>query len=76
MNFASVTKSVGKIQKSITYELSMILIWFVHFWKADYDNLKLVNPFFYYFNEFYFIYFLVSKEYMKNCHCDVHIQSL
>jgi len=39
MNFAGVTKNVGKIQKSITYWLSTILIWFVYFWKVDYDAL-------------------------------------
>jgi hypothetical protein len=32
--------------------------------------------FFYYFNEFYFIYFLIPREYMKNYHCDIHIKSL
>jgi hypothetical protein len=31
---------------------------------------------FYYFNEFYFIYFLVSKKYRKNYDCDLHIRSL
>jgi hypothetical protein len=36
MSFAG----VGKIQKFITYWLSMILIWFVHFWKVDYDSFK------------------------------------
>ncbi len=32
-----------------------------------------MTPFFYYFNEFYYFYFLIFKEYMKNYHCDVHI---
>jgi hypothetical protein len=32
-------------------------------------------PFLYYFNGFYFIYFLVPKEYRENCHYDVHIRS-
>ncbi len=32
-------------------------------------------PFFNYFNGFYFNYFLVPKEYKKNCHYDVHIRS-
>jgi hypothetical protein len=40
MSFASVTKNVGKIQKSITYWLSTILIWFFHFWKVDYDSFR------------------------------------
>jgi hypothetical protein len=40
MSFASVRKNVGKIQKSITYWLSMILIWFFHFWKVDYDSFR------------------------------------
>jgi len=34
-----------------------------------------VSPFFYYFNGCYFIYFPVPNEYMKNCHCDIHIKS-
>jgi hypothetical protein len=40
MSFVSVTKNVGKIQKSITYWLSTNLIWFFHFWKVDYDNFR------------------------------------
>jgi hypothetical protein len=40
MNFVGVTKNVGKIQKSNTYWLFMILIWFFHFWKVDYDSFK------------------------------------
>jgi hypothetical protein len=40
MSFANVTKNVNKTQKSIIYWLSMILIWFVHFWKVDYDSFK------------------------------------
>jgi hypothetical protein len=47
MNFVSVTKNVGKIQKSITYWLSTIFIWFFYFWKIDYDSLRQMNPFFY-----------------------------
>jgi hypothetical protein len=31
-------------------------------------------PFYYYSNGFYFIYFLVLKEYKKNYHCDIHIK--
>jgi hypothetical protein len=46
MSFVSVTKHVGKIQKSITYWLSMILIWFFHFWKVDYESFRYVSPFF------------------------------
>jgi hypothetical protein len=38
MSIAQVTKNVGKIQKSITYWLSTIMIWFFHSWKVDYDN--------------------------------------
>jgi hypothetical protein len=75
MSFTGVTKNVDKIQKSITYWLSTILIWFFHFWKVDYDSFRYVDPFIYYFNEFYFIYFLVLKEYMKNYHYDIHIRS-
>jgi hypothetical protein len=30
---------------------------------------------FYYFNDFHFIYFLVSNIYMKNYDCDIHIRS-
>jgi hypothetical protein len=63
MSFKGVRKSVRKIQKSITYWLSIILICFFHFCKVNYDSFKYMNPFFYYFNEFYFIYFLVFKEY-------------
>jgi len=40
MSFVNVTKSVGKIQKSIIYWLYTILIWFFNFWKVDYDSLK------------------------------------
>jgi hypothetical protein len=40
MSFVGVTKSVGKIQKSIIYWLSMILIWFFHFSKVDYDSFR------------------------------------
>jgi hypothetical protein len=40
MNFVGVTKIVGKIQKSKTYWLSMILILFFHSWKVDYDSFK------------------------------------
>jgi hypothetical protein len=40
MSFVGVTKNVGKIQKSITYWLSTILIWFFHSWKVDYDSFK------------------------------------
>jgi hypothetical protein len=40
MSFVGVTENVGKIQKSITYWLSMILIWLFHFWKVDYDNFR------------------------------------
>jgi hypothetical protein len=40
MSFASVKKSVGKIQKFITYWFSMILIWFVHFLKVNYDSFR------------------------------------
>jgi hypothetical protein len=40
MSFVGVTKNVGKIQKSIIYWLSTILIWFFHSWKFDYDNFK------------------------------------
>jgi hypothetical protein len=43
MSFAGVTKSVGKIQKFITYWLSMILIWFFHFGKVDYDSFRQVG---------------------------------
>jgi hypothetical protein len=28
-----------------------------------------------YFNESYFNYFLLPKEYKKNYHCDIHIRS-
>jgi hypothetical protein len=40
MSFASVTKDVGKIQKSITYWLSTILILIFHSWKVDYDSFR------------------------------------
>jgi hypothetical protein len=40
MSFASVTKNVGKIENSIIYWLSMILIWFFYFWKVDYDSFR------------------------------------
>jgi hypothetical protein len=43
MSFTHVTKNVGKIQKSITYWLSTILIWI---FKVDYDSFKWVSPFF------------------------------
>jgi hypothetical protein len=58
MSFVGLTKSVGKIQKSITYWLSMILILFFHSWKVDYNSFRQVNLFFYYFNEFYLFIFL------------------
>jgi hypothetical protein len=35
---------------------------------VDYDSFKQVSPFVYYFNDFHFIYFLVSNMYMKNYH--------
>jgi hypothetical protein len=56
MSFAGVTKNVSKIQKSITYWLSMILIWLFHFLEVDYDSFKQMNPFYYYFNGPYFIF--------------------
>jgi len=40
MSFVSMTKNVEKIQKSITYWLSMILILFFHSWKIDYDSFR------------------------------------
>jgi hypothetical protein len=46
MNFVGVTKSVSKIQKSITYWLCTILILLFLAWKVDYDSFRLVSPFF------------------------------
>jgi len=60
MSFAIVTKNLGKIQKSITYWLSTILIWFFDFWKVDYDSFRWVSPFFYYFNGSYFLNFFCT----------------
>jgi hypothetical protein len=65
MSFVSVIKNVGKIQKSITYWLSMIFIWFFIFGRLIMITLDKWVPFFYYINEFYFFYFIVFKEYMK-----------
>jgi hypothetical protein len=33
-------KKCEEIQKSISYWLSMILIWFFNSWKVNYDNFK------------------------------------
>ncbi len=46
MNFVSVTKNMGKIQKSNTYWLSTILIWFSIFEKLIMIALDKWVPFF------------------------------
>jgi len=46
MSFVNVTKNVGKIQKSITYWLSMILIWFFIFERLIMITLDKWVPFF------------------------------
>jgi len=44
MSFAGVTKGVRKIQNSITYWLSTILIRFFHSWKND-EKSAFIYPF-------------------------------
>ncbi len=46
MSFVNVTKNVDKIQKSITYWLSMILIWFFIFERLIMITLDKWVPFF------------------------------
>jgi hypothetical protein len=75
MSFVGVTKSVGKIQKHITYWLSTIFNWFFILARLIMINLYNWVILKKYFNEFYLIYFLVYKKYKKNYHCDIHIRS-
>ncbi len=61
-----------KFKSSLLIEYPQFWFYF-HSWKVDYDSF---GSLFYYFNEFYFIYFFISREHKKNCHYDVHIKSL
>jgi hypothetical protein len=62
MNFAGVTKNVGKVQETITYRLSMVLLWFFILKRLIMIALDKCVPFFkYYFNDFYLFIFLYIK---------------
>jgi hypothetical protein len=75
MIFAGVTKNVDKMWKSITLNPWFWFDFFI-FERLIMIALNMWVFFLYYFNGFLFFYFLVPKEYKKNCHCDVHIRSL